>query len=124
MIRAAYGMIVRERRRYFRCPLRVAATVGSSVTGEIRGETTDVSEDGMAIRLPYSLGLGAELVVRLKLSDSAKEMLIRAKVIRSEENGLAGLSFVEVPGPAKSQLHEWLSRRLEEQIPSLAKPHI
>ena len=118
---AAYGMIVREYRRYFRAPLKTAVTVWSSVTGEIRGETVDLSEEGMAIRIPYCLGVGTELLIRFKLSDQNKDLVARANIIHTSEGGISGLHFVEISSLAKGQLHEWLSHRLEEKIPSLAK---
>jgi ActR/RegA family two-component response regulator len=120
-LRASYGMIVRECRRYFRCPVKIGVTVWSSVSGEIQGETIDISEDGMAIRLPYALGVATELLVRFKLQPAVKELVVRAKIIRTGDNGLAGLSFIEISTATKGQLHEWLSLRLEEKIPSLSK---
>lgn len=120
-IRAAYGMIVRECRRYFRCPLKVNATVWSSVSGDMQGETVNLSEDGMALFLPYSLAVDTELLVRFKLPPHPKELVVRAKITRTQENRLAGLKFVEIPDVTRGLLHEWLSHRLEEKIPSLAK---
>jgi ActR/RegA family two-component response regulator len=120
-LRASYGMIVRECRRYFRCPVKIPVTAWASVSGEIQGETIDISEDGMAIRIPYTLGVDTELLVRFKLQPAVKELVVRAKIIRTGDNGLAGLNFVEISAAARGQLHEWLSLRLEEKIPSLAK---
>ena len=120
-LKAAYGMLVREYRRYFRFPIKLPVTVWSSLTAEVQGETVDISEDGMAIRLPYSLGADTDLVIRIRLSARAKELTTRAKIIRTAEGGLAGIRFVEISSFAKAQLHEWLSLRLEDKFPSLAK---
>jgi hypothetical protein len=120
-LKAAYGMLVREYRRYFRCPIKLPVTVWSSLTAEVQGETVDLSEDGMAIRLPYSLGVDTDLVIRIKLSPNAKDLTTRAKVIRTAEGGVAGIRFVEISSFAKAQLHEWLSLRLEEKFPALAR---
>ena len=120
-LKAAYGMLVREYRRYFRCPIKLPVTVWSSLTAEVHGETVDISEDGMAIRLPYSLGVDTDLVIRIKLSAQTKELTTRAKIIRTAEGGVAGIRFVEISSFAEAQLHEWLSLRLEEKFPALAK---
>lgn len=120
-LRAAYGMLVREYRRYFRCPIKLPVTVWSSLTAEVQGETVDISEDGMAIRLPYSLGVDTDLVIRIKLSAKSKDLTTRAKIIRTAEGGVVGIRFVEISSFAKAQLHEWLSLRLEEKFPALAK---
>jgi hypothetical protein len=120
-LRASYGMIVRECRRYFRCPLRIPIIVTSSVSGEIRGETIDVSEEGMALRVDYLLGVGTELIVKFKLPGLVKDMVARAEMVRNGDGGVAGIRFVDLSTTSKGQLHEWLSHRLEEKIPSLAK---
>ena len=120
-LRAAFGMIVRECRRYFRCPIKIPVTVWSSVSGDIHGETIDISEDGMAVRLPYALGAGTDVVIRFKVTMHSKDLLARAKIIRTGDAGLAGLSFVDLSSETKGHLHEWLSLCLEEKIPSLAR---
>jgi hypothetical protein len=120
-LKAAYGMLVREYRRYFRCPIKLPITVWSSLTAEVQGETVDISEDGMAIRLSYSLGVDTDLVIRIKLSAQSEELTTRAKIIRTAEGGVVGIRFVEISSFAKAQLHEWLSLRLEEKYPTLAK---
>src|SRR5271170_6270017 len=47
-LQAAYGMIVRERRRYFRYPISVPAAASKKGELEIFGETVNVSERGVA----------------------------------------------------------------------------
>lgn len=120
-LRASYGMIVRESRRYFRHCVKLPIMIWSSVTGEIEGQTVNISEEGMAVRLPYSLAVDTELLIRFKLPTFNKEVVSRAKIARTAANGLVGVRFTEMPKEAKGQLHEWLSRRLEEQVPSLVK---
>jgi hypothetical protein len=114
-------MIVRECRRYFRCPVKIPITVWSSVSGDIQGETIDISEDGIAIRLPYTLGASTDVVLRLKLTPQSKQLMARAKIVHTGDAGLAGLKFVDLSNQTKGDLHEWLSLCLEEKIPSLAR---
>ena len=47
-LQAAYGMIVRERRCYFRYPISVPAAASKKGELEIFGETVNVSERGVA----------------------------------------------------------------------------
>jgi ActR/RegA family two-component response regulator len=47
-LQAAFGMIVRERRRYFRYPISVPAAASKKGELEILGETVNVSERGVA----------------------------------------------------------------------------
>ena len=123
-VKAAYGMIVRECRRHFRHPVKLPVTVRAAVTGDIVGETVNLSEEGMGIRLPYALGLGTELLVRFKLPGHTTEITARASLNWNGENGMAGLHFLQIPKGMKGLLHEWLSLRLEETIPSLGRKFV
>jgi hypothetical protein len=99
-------MIVRERRRYFPCSLKIEVSVWSSAAGDVQAETIDITEDGMAVRLPYGLGIGTELLLKFKLPTHTKELLARAKIIRNGDAGLAALNFVDLAAQTKGQLHE------------------
>jgi len=48
-LRAAYGLVVRERRRYFRCPIAVPAFVRAKPPEEFLCQTVNISEGGVAI---------------------------------------------------------------------------
>jgi hypothetical protein len=119
-VKAAYGMIVRECRRHFRHPVKLSAIVHAAVTGDIVGETVNLSEEGMRIRLPYALGIGTEVLVRFTLPGHATEVVARAR-LGNGQNGMVGLHFLQIPSSMKGLLHEWLSQRLEETIPSLGR---
>ncbi|MGA9307354.1 MAG: PilZ domain-containing protein, partial [Candidatus Sulfotelmatobacter sp.] len=49
VLRAAYGLVVRERRRYFRCPIAVPAFVRALQPEEFLCQTVNISEGGVAI---------------------------------------------------------------------------
>jgi ActR/RegA family two-component response regulator len=120
-LRASYGLIVREYRRYFRHRVRLRVLVSTGVTGEIEGEAVDLSEEGIGVRLPYVLAAGTDIVVRFKLATQSKEILARASIAWTGENGMVGLRFLAMPNTMKAPLHEFLSMRLEESIPSLSR---
>jgi ActR/RegA family two-component response regulator len=48
-IRAAYGLIVRERRRYFRCPVEVPVAILTKPIQTAHGYTINISEGGIAV---------------------------------------------------------------------------
>jgi hypothetical protein len=48
-LKAAYGLIVRERRRYFRCPIAVGSTLRTTEFAEIKSETVTIGEGGMGL---------------------------------------------------------------------------
>lgn len=115
-LKVAYGMIVRERRRYFRYPIGVPAVLQQNNT-EIYARTINVSEGGMAIRMSTPYLVRSEAHVEFTLTDP--KLLIRAdgRVCWNNENGDVGLSFGFIPLDTASALQQWLALKLEKQLP-------
>ena len=63
MLKAAYGMIVRERRRYFRCPVEIPAEILKN-GAEVRCQTMNISEGGLAVATTVPLKPGERVGVQ------------------------------------------------------------
>lgn len=116
-LRAAYGLIVRERRRYFRCPVVIPVYVDVRGAEELLCQTVNISEGGMAIRCPTVLGSNLPARVRLSLPDHSSQLFGDTQVCWSSEDGLVGLGFQCLASPQRSELEEWLARKLDETLP-------
>src|SRR6266699_3394765 len=91
---AAYDLMVRERRRYFRCSAELPVLLTpASATTDVRYTTIDVSSNGMALSTPSPLNPGEE--VRIILFLQAAERVVRAigTVVWDDKHGKTGLSF-------------------------------
>ncbi len=115
--KAAYGLIVREKRRYFRYPVVVPAVIEPEGASRLSGETVNVSEHGIALSLPVPLAVGVEGRVQFTLPDLQFPIAAGSRVCWSNQNGQAGLCFVSVAASDQSELQHWLARRLEQQLP-------
>jgi PilZ domain len=115
--RAAYGLIVREKRRYFRYPVVVPAVIEPDGAALLSGQTVNVSEQGIALSLPVPLPVGAEGRVQFTLPDFQAPIAAGSRVCWSNQNGQAGLCFFSLSPEDQSELQHWLSRRLEQQLP-------
>jgi len=115
--KAAYGLIVREKRRYFRYPVVVPAVIEPAGASQLSGKTVNVSEHGIALSLPVPLAVGVEGKVQFTLPDLESPIAAGSRVCWSNQNGQAGLCFVSVAPSDQSELQNWLSRRLEQQLP-------
>jgi len=115
--KAAYGLIVREKRRYFRFPVVVPAVIEPEGAPQLSGETVNVSEHGIALSLPVPLAVGVEGRVQFTLPDFQSPIAAGSRVCWSNQNGQAGLCFISVAPNDQSELQNWLSRRLEQQLP-------
>jgi ActR/RegA family two-component response regulator len=118
-LKAAYGLIIRERRRYFRCPVEIPVAILTTATETVHGHTVNVSEGGMAITIAASLGPGDQAQVKFTLPDDEFEFVFQATVCWAKEKRL-GLQFTPSPS-GTHHLQEWLSRRLEESIPQTVR---
>jgi len=116
-INAAYGLIVRERRRYFRCPIMIPVAMQYKGEPEVSGQTVNVSERGMALSIPVALSPGNEVTVQFTLPD-LPPIAALSKVCWSNEKGQAGLLFLSLSATESSNLQGWLARQLEKQLPS------
>lgn len=115
-LKVAYGLIVRERRRYFRCPVEIPAVI-SKPDAEIRGQTVNISEGGIAINTSVPLGPGINVQVEFTLPGHKSRFVVGAAVRWCRDTYL-GLQFTALSPEVSSELQEWLARRLEESLPS------
>jgi ActR/RegA family two-component response regulator len=114
--KVAYGLIVRERRRYFRCPVEIPAMIRGPATPEIQGQTLNISEGGIAVNTAVSLGPGIKVQVEFTLPGQSFRFEAEAAVCWSKESYL-GLQFTSLSPHLASELQEWLARRLEQSLP-------
>ena len=114
LLRAAYGMILRERRRYFRC--NVSAAIRGSRGGAEppwQGTLVNISESGLCLVAPVRLATGDPLNIEMTLPASDTRMAAQCEVLWADASSRVGLRFVKVDPSAKSDLGLWLTDRLE-----------
>jgi ActR/RegA family two-component response regulator len=118
-LNAAYGLIVRERRRYFRYPISVPAAASRKGQPEVFGRTINISERGMALSTSTPLMPGTEFKIQFTLPDPHLDVTADCKVCWHNDKGQDGLSFLFLPSNLGSELQVWLARKLEEQLPEI-----
>jgi hypothetical protein len=115
-LRAAYPLIVRERRRNFRCPVTVPVIMYKQDT-QLRCETVNISEGGFAVSTPEALRPGALFRAQFVLPGLASSSNAECEVCWYNDRGLGGLRFLTLPGDQLVELQGWLAHRLEEDLP-------
>jgi CheY-like chemotaxis protein len=116
-LRASYPLMVRERRRSYRCPLEIPVSVSCSTRPDFVASSVNISEGGMALFSSAILRVGDRLTLKLTLPDTASATRINCEVCWADETGRVGLEFVQVPADIAEQLQSWLSYRLEACLP-------
>jgi CheY-like chemotaxis protein len=115
-LKAAFGLIVRERRRSFRCPIEVPASIQANGE-EVNCHLVNISEGGLAITQSPSLKPGAQVRVLFELPGESVRFKIESEVCWYDEKGRAGLRSLMIPSEQKSILQQWLAVKLEEDLP-------
>jgi DNA-binding response OmpR family regulator len=108
-LNAAYDLMQRERRRYFRSSAELSVSIkriGSAQTVEC--STMNVSSDGMGIKTPTMLTLAEAVDIRLPLPDG---FIVRAIgiVIWGDQHGKAGIKFTCSTPEIRQKLDAWLN---------------
>jgi CheY-like chemotaxis protein len=112
---AALNFMVRERRRYYRQPVKMLVKV---VAGEkeIKATSTDISEGGMALLVHQALPKDATPRLLFTLPESTVSMDIETEVAWADLKGAVGLRFRNVPADAQQFLEKWLNDRMPKAI--------
>jgi c-di-GMP-binding flagellar brake protein YcgR len=113
---AALNFMLKERRRYFRQPVKIQVKVvleGKTLTAS----STNISEGGIALLLREALPKGATPQLQFSLPDSSIHIEVEAEVAWADMKGLAGLRFHGMPKTAQAQLEAWLDERMEVEFP-------
>jgi c-di-GMP-binding flagellar brake protein YcgR len=110
--------MIREKRRYFRCPVQIPVTLVMNQGEELRGTATNLSEGGMAIHFEGKLAKNTISKVHFMLPGTRTAMEPKGEVAWADGIGRAGIKFVEVPESCREQLERWIIRRIETEVGS------
>jgi hypothetical protein len=114
---AAYDLMARESRRYFRCTTEIPALLGRTNAGaDIKCTTINISSSGMALKTPSALGSGEAVQIALFLPGAGQAVHASGTVIWDDKHGKTGINFqCSVPGD-QSELDAWLNARFYELL--------
>jgi CheY-like chemotaxis protein len=113
---AALNFMIKERRRYFRQPVKMLVQlVFEGKT--LNATSTNISEGGLALMLREAPPKGAAPRLKFSLPDTNIHMEVEAEVAWVDVKGLAGFRFHNVPASSQVQLEKWLDDQLEQEFP-------
>lgn len=110
-LRAAYGLIIQERRRYFRLALDIPVRVSPDERTHWVGNTMNISEGGMALRSDDDLQLNSVVKLAFLLPGHKSELEVRAIVVWKDVRGHAGLRFEPMSVLTRQKLNDWLAEQ-------------
>jgi CheY-like chemotaxis protein len=107
-LKAAYGLILRERRRYFRCPISHPVTILRRNMPEVRGRSVNISEGGMTVAISFLLNAGERVQVHFTIPGHKVPFMAESEICWVK-TGRVGVRFVSISREHKSEVQEWLS---------------
>jgi CheY-like chemotaxis protein len=112
-LRAAHGLMMRERRRYFRNTLSSPAFLTAADGRELRGRIINLSEGGMAVKLTTPLTLNSSLRLRFDLPNPLRQIEAKAEVSWIRGDNSAGLRFLHIEQRMQRELEQWIAQQSE-----------
>ncbi len=116
-LKAVLGQIIRDYRRYFRCPVTTPVMIQIDSRAQIPCEMLNISEGGLAVNTMVSFKPGATVKVQFKLPDEPTAFELDAEICWCDNIGRAGLQFQSISSDRRLVLQAWLSRRIEQRLP-------
>src|SRR5579871_3468442 len=113
---AALNFMLKERRRYFRQPVKMQVKVVLEKK-VLTATSTNISEGGIAIMLHEAVPKGAAPRLKFSLPGTTIQMDVEAEVAWTDVKGLAGFRFHNVPKSTQLELESWLDDRMEKEFP-------
>jgi PilZ domain-containing protein len=120
---AAYDLMVRERRRYFRCAVELPVLLIQTSSGaDFSCTSMNISSSGIATFGPRPFSPGEEVQIVMFLRQP--EFTIRAigTVVWDDQHGKTGISFKCTSPQHQKELDSWLDARLAIAVET-GKPH-
>ena len=113
---AALNFMLKERRRYFRQPVKMPVKI---LLGDraVKATSTNISESGIAVMLREALPKGAVPRLQFSLPETDFKLDLGAEVVWADVKGRAGLRFHDVPKSSQEQLEQWLDHHMEQDFP-------
>jgi ActR/RegA family two-component response regulator len=113
-----YGLIVRERRRYFRCKVKTRVSLRRVDMRQAQSHTVNISEGGMEITAaPGALVPGKRVHAEFTLPGRMGKLTSACEIAWRDKRGHVGLRFRLLPLEQRCDLQEWLAEQLEKSMP-------
>jgi len=115
-LHAAYGLMLRERRRYFRHAIEIPVRARRDSGEELSCKTINLSQNGMALSVPSPLSQGEVLGLVFSVPDAALSVSARGTVVWADTLSKVGISFQCTNPEVESRLTAWLHDRFYTQF--------
>ncbi len=118
-LRAAHGLIMRERRRYHRHPLQTTAHVSYGNLRDVPIPLSNISEGGVALATSRTADMTGQVSLRFELPGCNRSLEAKGEFVWTNDAGRVGVRFTTMPTSTKSALDSWIARQLDVSTAAL-----
>lgn len=115
ILSAGYGLMLRDRRRYFRYGISVPVRLTRSSREHLHCTSINISQNGTALCLTAALKLGESVEIVLAIPGVEGLVSARGTVIWDDKHGKAGVRFECSSADDEKRLGAWLDAHFYEQ---------
>jgi CheY-like chemotaxis protein len=127
-LRAARGLIRRERRRAPRIPVTATVRVAYPGAPELDAVLKDLSADGTSLKTPEPIPPSCKVYFQFSLPGQRDLVRLSGEVAWQDASGRSGIRFIDVPQSSRRLIQAWLQHKktqvasASDQPPAATKP--
>ncbi len=121
-LRAARGLMRRERRRAARIPVNSTTSVAHAGAENLRATILDLSDGGTSLQSTDALPPVGKVYFQFALPGQEQAVRLSGEVAWQDASGRTGIRFVDVPQASRRLMHAWLLQNNFRQIQSTGVP--
>src|SRR5271157_789452 len=107
-MRAACGLMQRERRTRPRIPLQAQTSIAYAGKEDVPAALVDLSEEGIAFRSDTKLPPCCKVYFQFALPGNGSLIRLSGEVMWQDSSGRVGIRFAHVPQTSRRVLNDWL----------------
>ncbi len=116
VLQAAYGLMTKERRRYFRCAIDIPVQLARDSGEELECRTINISSNGIAISSPESFVAGENVQVSFLPPDAPSQIRAVGTVVWDDKHGKTGVSMECATPRMQVELDAWLDSQFKQTV--------
>ena len=115
-MKAAYGIMLKERMKYFRHSLCTDASVVDLSQRRFQAQTINISQTGIALECVAPLIARQVVQVDFALPGDYEKLNCKAQVIWIADSGKTGLTFTDMSNAHRDRLNEWVESQFLRRL--------
>jgi CheY-like chemotaxis protein len=122
-LKAAKGLLRRERRRNQRIPLHTQVSLSCGAIENAPATLVDLSQDGVAIQSDSKIPSNSKVYLQFSVPGHSSSVRLSGEATWQDASGRVGIRFADVPQTSRHVLKEWLkARHAEAELQDANKP--